>query len=515
MFLSGKTMGNSRTKNSILNMMSSIGYQMVSLVMSFVSRTIFLQILGVGYLGINGLFNDVLSMLNMAELGFGTAMTFSMYKSLAEKDYDTIAGLTNFYKKVYRIIAATILGLGLLALPFLPYLINLNQDIPFVEVYYIIFLLCNVSSYLVTYKTTVLYADQKNYLMLQHGAVWHVAEVCTMLCVLYISKNYMLYLITQLFFVYGRNFYMSHLASKHYPFLNKKIKLPKEKRKGIFKDVGSAFLYKISNVLLNATDNTLISFLISTEMVGLFSNYQIIIAKLSNLVGTMFTSLIASLGNLIVKESEGKRYNIFRSMQSLSMIISTFCVTCLLLLEEDFIRIWLGEKYVLSSFALLAIVFNFYFNVSTKPVVTFREAAGLFRKTKFIMLWTAGLNIVFSILLGKVIGLAGIMLATSISKLLTCFWYEPKLLYNEYFKKPCRLYFVEMALGTLVIGVSVVLSWIATKWFIPSNWGELVIKGIMVSLVSIVTIVVFYRKTEGFKMLYSKGITIVQKVIKK
>ncbi len=508
-------MSNSRTKNSILNMAASIGYQMISLVMSFISRTIFLQVLGVGYLGINGLFNDVLSMLNMAELGFSTAMTFSMYKPLAEKDYDTIAGLTNFYKKVYRIIAVTILTLGVVLLPFLPHLVNLEQDIPFIEIYYLIFLMCNVASYLVTYKTTVLYADQKNYLMLQHGAVWHVVEVCTMLLIMYISRNYLLYLITQLVFVYGRNFYMSHLASKHYPYLNRRIKLPKEKTKGIFKDVGSAFLYKISNVLLIATDNTLISVLISTEMVGFFSNYQMIIGKLSSLVGTLFTSLIASLGNLIAKENEERRYSVFQSMQSLSLIISTFCVTCLLLLEEDFIRIWLGENYVLSTFALLAIVFNFYFTISTKPVTTFREAAGLFRKTKFLMLWTAVLNIALSIILGKLVGLAGIILATSMSKLLTCFWYEPKLLFNDYFKKPCKLYFLEMLKGTFVIMISVSIAWIATVWLIPANWLELILKGIIVAFVSIITIVVFYNKTKGFAMICDRGVTIAKKCLKK
>lgn len=508
-------MSNSRTKNSILNMVSSIGYQMISLVMSFISRTIFLQVLGVGYLGINGLFNDVLSMLNMAELGFGTAMTFSMYKPLAEKDYDTIAGLTNFYKKVYRIIAATILTVGVALLPFLPHLINLEQDIPFIEVYYLIFLMCNVASYLVTYKTTVLYADQKNYLMLQHGAVWHVAEVCATLLVLYISRDYLFYLLAQLVFVYGRNFYMSRLASKHYPYLNRKIKLPKERTKGIFKDVGSAFLYKISNVLLTATDNTLISVLISTEMVGFFSNHQMIIGKLSSLVGTLFTSLIASLGNLIAKENEERRYSVFQSMQSLSLIISTFCVTCLLLLEEDFIRIWLGEKYVLSTFALLAIVFNFYFTVSTKPVTTFREAAGLFRKTKFIMLWTAALNIGLSIILGKVIGLAGIILATSLSKLLTCFWYEPKLLFNDYFKKPCKLYFIEMLKGTIVIFISVCVAWLATMWLIPTNWLELILKGVIVAFVSVVVIFAFYHKTEGFKMICNRGVMLVKKCFKK
>ena len=153
-------MNESRTSNSIKNISANIMYQVLSFVLSFVSRTVFIQVLGVGYLGINGLFNDVLSMLNLAELGFGTAMTYSMYKPLAEKDYDTLAGLTHFYKKVYRIIAFSIALIGILLVPFLPYLVNLEQDIPNLELYYLLFISSNVASYLVTYKTTVMYAYQ-------------------------------------------------------------------------------------------------------------------------------------------------------------------------------------------------------------------------------------------------------------------------------------------------------------------------------------------------------------------
>lgn len=497
-------MSNSRTKNSILNMASSIGYQMISLVMSFISRTIFLQVLGVGYLGINGLFNDVLSMLNMAELGFGTAMTFSMYKPLAEKDYDTIAGLTNFYKKVYRIIAATILTLGVALLPFLPHLINLEQDIPFIEVYYLIFLMCNVASYLVTYKTTVLYADQKNYLMLQHGAVWHVAEVCAMLLVLYISRNYLLYLLTQLVFVYGRNFYMSRLASKHYPYLNRKIKLPKERTKGIFKDVGSAFLYKIANVLITGTDNTLISILVSTEMVGFYSNYQMITAKIGTVVSTIFSSLITSIGNLLVQENNERKFQVFQTMQSVCLMLTSFFVTCILLLQEDFIRVWLGEQFVLGGVALIAIVFKFYFDISIMPVTSFREAAGLFRKTKFIMLWTALFNIILSIMLGKQIGLAGIIFATSLSKLLTSFWYEPRLLFNDYFHKSSRIYFGEMFMGLFKTFLIVLVTGGISRYIVPDSWLGLVIKGTIVAAISLTTTVILYYRTPGFKLVSNK-----------
>ena len=142
-------MSNSRTRNSLKNIFASVSYQVINLVLSFVSRTVFIQVLGVGFLGISGLFNDVLSMLNLAELGFGTAMTYSMYKPLAENDYETLAGLTNFYKKVYRTIAASIAIIGLILIPFLPYIVNLENNIPHIELYYVLFLAGNIASYLV------------------------------------------------------------------------------------------------------------------------------------------------------------------------------------------------------------------------------------------------------------------------------------------------------------------------------------------------------------------------------
>ena len=505
-------MNNSRTKNSLLNMGASIGYQMLNIVLSFVSRTIFLKVLGVGYLGINGLFNDVLSMLNMAELGLGTAMTYSMYKPLAENDQQMLAGLTNFYKKIYRIIACSIAAIGVMLLPFLPYLINLENDIPHVELYYLLFLASNVASYFVVAKTTVLYADQKNHILIKYSAYWHTAQIITMLLVLWVTKNYMMYLIVQLLFVYGQNIYKSHVADKYYPYLRNKVNLPKEKRKEIFKDVGSSFIYKTANVMISATDNTLTSVLVSTEMVGYYSNYGILIGKIAGVSGTVFTALTASLGNLIAKEEPQQRYRVFEIMHTLGLILSTFCVTCLLLLEDDFIRIWLGTEYTLNSLTLVAAVINFYFYLSLTPITTFREAAGLFRRIKFLMLWSALLNILFSIILGIWLGLSGILLATALSKLLTCFWYEPKVLFEEYFQKSCLLFFVAMIKNICVTVFAIGCSWIIVYWYVPDNWSQFFLKGMIVALVSMIAIILCYQKTAGFKMLYLKFKEIIVKI---
>lgn len=497
-------MNNSRTSNSIKNIIASVGSQLLNLILSFVSRSVFIQVLGVEYLGISGLFNDVLSMLNMAELGFGTAMTFSMYKPLAENDYDTLAGLTHFYKKVYRIIALTIATIGLALIPFLPYLVNLERPIDHLVLYYILFLASHVASYLVVYKTTVLYADQKNHVLIKNQAYWTIAQTIMQIIVLLLTHNYVLYLIVQILFVYGANFYNSHVATKNYPYLSKKVKLPKEKTKGIFKDVGSAFIYKIATVLINATDNTLISVLISTEMVGYYSNYNIIVAKLKGIVGTIFYSLIASIGNLLAKEATERRYQVFQLMQTVCQIICSFCTVSIFLLEEDFIRVWLGNDFLLSKLSLVAIVSVFYLNIILSPITSFREAAGLFRKTKFIMLWTAAANIILSIVLGRIIGLPGILFATALSKLLTHFWYEPLLLFRDYFNKPCIIYFFEIGKGLGITVFITILAGLGTSWLIPQNWMELILKGILVAVISLVVIVVFYRKTEGYRLMYQK-----------
>lgn len=504
-------MGESRTSNSIKNISANILYYLLTFVLSFVSRTVFLRTLGVGYLGINGLFNDVLSMLNLAELGFGTVMTYSMYKPLAEKDYDTLAGLTHFYKKIYRIIALTIIGLGIVLIPFLPYIVNLEQEIAHLELYYLLFLASNVASYLVTYKTTVMYADQKNYVFVKYTAYWNIAQTITLMLILILTPNYILYLCVQVGFVYASNFQKSMVAQKRYPFIGKKVQLPAEKKKSVFKDVGSAFLYKIANVLITGTDNTLISILISTEMVGFYSNYQIITARIGTIVCTVFSSLITSIGNLLAQENSERKFQVFQTMQSVCLMMTSFFVTCILVLQEDLIRVWLGEEFVLGHVALIAIVFKFYFDISIMPVTSFREAAGLFRKTKFLMLWTAFINMVLSVVLGKQIGLAGIIFATSISKLFTSFWYEPRLLFKDYFKKPCRIYFMEMFLGLIKTLFVVFIVGGVSQYLVPDGWLTLIGKGIIVAAISLIVTIVLYCRTPGFELVISKVKSMIKR----
>lgn len=508
-------MSNSRTSNSLKTIGVNIFNQILTLALSFISRTVFLMVLSVDYLGISGLFGDILGMLSLADLGFGTAMSYSMYKPLADKDYDKLAGLVNFYKKVYRIIALVITILGLAVVPFLKYIVNTENEIPNLTLYYILYLASTVSSYLVVYKTNILHADQKGYILGKYTAVFNVLKSVCMIVFLLLTHNYTVYLLVQVVFTYITNFFNSHIAEKRYPYINKKVKLPKEETKGIFTNMGSVFLYKLAGILINATDNTLISILVSTTAVGYYSNYTMVVNKLVGIVNTIFYSLTASIGNLIAKEGKARRYQIFETMQSVSMILSTFCITCTFFLMEDFITVWVGKSFVMERIVLWALIVNFYFSIILLPIWVFREATGLYRKTKFVMLITAVVNVVTSIVLGKIIGLAGIIFATSISRLATYFWYEPKLLFKEYFGMSCLVYFKEFVKGLCVIALIFVVVHFCTAKIIVNSVTMLFVKAFIVGSISLLMIALIYWRTEGFQMLRIRVSSILKGIVRK
>lgn len=234
--------------------------------------------------------------------------------------------------------------------------------------------------------------------------------------------------------------------------------------------------------------------MVGTESVGYYSNYNIVIGKLSGIVNTIFYSLTASLGNLIVTESYEKRYQIFQVMQSISLIIGNVCIACVFFLEEDFITIWLGEEYSLGFLVLCAIVINFYFSIVLLPIWVFREASGLYRKTKYVMLITAVVNIVASILLGKWIGLAGILFATSIARFTTYFWYEPLLLFKQYFNQSCIIYYKGIVKGLMITMLTFGIIYVAVSWYSPQSWIEWFIKGCVVGFIAVAVTFFCYRK---------------------
>ena len=502
----------SRTRRTAQNATMGFIYQLSSMILSFVSRIVFIRTIGVEYLGLNGVFADVLNLLSMADLGFSTAMAYSFYKPLADRDEEKIASLIAFYKKLYNIIAVVVLILGLACIPFLRLIVRTENDIPLLEVYYLFSLIGVVASYLWVYKTILLTADQKDYMVVRIRMITNITKVLMQILVLVLWRNYILYLAVNMVFGIAGNLMASRKAEKEYPYIKDigdyKVD-DKTLRASIIDNMKSVFIYKVSTTVFSATDNIIISAVVSTIAVGLYSNYLMLSQKILLMEQIFFSSMVASIGNVIAKEDAKKKYDVFRAVQSVSLIFCGIITTGYALLSSDFIKVCFGQEYTLPRLVVMAVTVNAYFSCALQPLWLYRDATGLYRKTKYVMLIATIENVVLSIIMGRILGIAGVIFASAISRLTTYFWYEPRLLFKEYFERGAGRYFVTIFLNVLFCGLAIVIFGFAFSGLKVTGWGSLILKSVLVGGLSAVLFFLIYFRTEGAGTIIRKVRSII------
>lgn len=442
---------NSRTSNVLKNILTGVGGKVLLSVFVFVERRVFIRYIGIEYLGINGLFANILQLLSMADLGFSIAMGYSYYGPFARGNISKVAALTQFYAKIYNLISASIFVIGIILMPFLKYIINISGEIPHLYVYYILYL-TNVSiSYLFVYSTALMNADQKGYMVNTITVMVGVIKTVVQMAAIVICKSYLVYLSITIAATILNNILLFYKSKLLYPFMtHKKIRLDEKERNEIFLNLKSVFIYKISGTLLNSVDTILISVLVGTAIVGYYSNYQMIVLYITQFIGILFSAVTAGVGNFIHTESGERNYEVFQSMLFVSFWLSAVAFAGIYYLSSDFIFLWLGEEYILGGNVSMAIAFNLFFVISMQPVFVFREAIGLYQKTKWIMLIASGVNLALSIVLGKIWGLAGIIVATILARIVTYFWFEPHLLYKTVFNRGAVSFFVQYGKNMII-----------------------------------------------------------------
>ena len=501
----------SRTQNVMRNVSFSLMCRLIDFVFNFLVRIIFVRLLGEEILGINGLFTNILTWLSLADLGFGTAMSFSFYKPLAENDEKKLSALTHFYRKIYGIIMLSVLVVGLALVPFLDVFIKMDTAIPHVTAYYIILLLNTTFSYLFVYKSSILRADQNEYIISTCSTIFNILKAITQIIVLLFYKDYRLFLIIQVVFTILNNLFVSHIADKKYPFLTKKENLDKNERKAIYQNVSAVLLYKISGTLLNGTDNVLISMIVGTVYVGYYSNYLFAIHAITGFISVIFSSIYGSLGNLLHDKNTQKNEIVFNNLVYFGYFIGCITSACFIGVFNDYVRVFFGDQYLLNNVTMLVIVLNYYLSCICQPIWTFRETAGLFKKVKYVMVFTALINLVLSIVLGYMWGIFGIIFASAISRIVTYFWYEPALLYKEVFKNDVRFYFRKIVKYFCITLIALIPAFIMMT-INNNNIFLLIVKLIVSGLGSLVIFVLFTIKDTSLKNIKD---VIVNKIFRK
>lgn len=425
----------SRIQNSKRNILNSSIGQALKICMKVMVRTVIIYQLGAIYLGLDGLFLNVISMLSLVELGIGDAICFALYKPIAENDNYTILAYLNFYKVTYNVIGFIIFLLGILIMPMLPYIVSFEGEAP-INYYlvYFLFLLNTVASYSFgAYKQTYLMAWQKAYITTKIKNVVFIITSIGQGLILIVSKNYYLYLVIMILGTIITNVWSALKANKYIPLskYDDKPKLNKSEKTSLIKNVYALSLNKISTTIYTSSDNIVISMFLGTIVVGYYSNYSYIVSAISGFISIAFSAVTASIGNANIECDKQYMTELFENMLFVNKWIYGFCFICFWSLLSPFIQIWLGKEFLLNENTVFLIALMFLLCGLNHTCTVFRAAAGLFWQTRYRTLATAIINVVLSVILVQFLGLNGVFIGTIIAYFCTTFIVDPPIVYRN------------------------------------------------------------------------------------
>lgn len=408
-----------RVEKSKRNAKFGLASQALYLILAFVLRIAITRSLGIVALSLNGLFSEVLSILSLAEMGVGLAITYNLYEPLSKGDKQRVAQIMNLLKRFYRAIFWFIMITGLALTPWIQKLVNdIQVSLPYLRLVYILFVFQTAAGYLFSYKTLLLIADQNAYVQSKLNLIWRSVFAGISLFAVAVLKNYIVYLISESMFYLVFYWICDRKISKMYPYLSSNEQLPDEDKKKILTGVKQMFVGKLSNKILNSTDNILISLLVGTSYVGVYSQYSMFTNGFLRLFSSLNESIVGSVGNLIASESAEKVRKTLDQSTYLFFLAAIFCGSCLYAGIDPFLKAVMGKDYLLPRAVIALAVLNMMYEALKMPLWTFFSAAGLFKEDQWISLSGAILNVIVSIWWGKFSGMTGIFAGTFVSLLL-------------------------------------------------------------------------------------------------
>ena len=495
--------------NSLRNSALSFIGQIITNLFGFVVRWIFIRKLGQDYLGVNSVMESMLMILSMTELGIGTSVAFALYKPIAENDEKRIGSLMAFYRKTYHAIGIATALIGPLLLPFMHFFTKEAADVGGLNLIYILFLLNTVLSYFFAYKRTLLNAYQQSYINSVSEDLFAVLKYILQAVVLVVYKSYIGYIIINMLCAVGTNIVISVICDRKYPFLKKykKEKLTKEDSKSIKKSIVSLMYQKIGAKLVTGTDNLMISYA-KLSLMGIYSNYAMVVSIVSRIVYNMLRSVIGSVGNLMIEKDTEHKYNVFEEFA-----FANFCFYFLIAIGfsgclERFIVLWAGKDWLLSPLVTFVVILNFFLMGMRQPNVVVIEAAGLFNKMRMKAVGEVIVNLVVSFLFLIVfdMGIYGVLFGTTVSMVSVCIWWEIMAVHKYSLQTSSKRYWLKFVCYILVAFVGCFSVYYITNSINVFGIAGLIISGVVSVVIYGVIILLVYGKSREFRALLGRFI---------
>lgn len=502
-----------RLQKSIRNIIFALSNNIVSSILGFISRTVFIYTLGATYLGVSGLLQNIFGLLAISELGISTAIGFSLYKPIANNDTKLISTLMTLYKNAYRIIGSLILIVGIILYNYLDFFVDVSQLPNEIKYIYFIYLINIAVGYFISYKTTLIASDQNNFKLVPIQIKITTISTILQISYLILFKNYIGYLLLQIGGSILLGIVQNRFITSEYSHINFKSKdaLPKEESNIIRKNICGLMITKIGDFCVNSTDNLIISKFVDLISVGLYSNYILLRNLVNGYIGIIFSNVTASFGNLLVSENEEKCLEIFDKLFFISFVLYSFEAVSFICLFNPFIKMWIGEKYLFSFPIVFVIVLNNYLTGLRIPIITMKNAAGIYVEDAWVPFGFAIINLVASIILGSKLGVFGVIVGSIIGSVCTADWYRPIIVFRKVFKVSPWNYFKKyMKYIFWGIFYTLITSMICESITISNIYLNFIIRGLVcISVPNIITILLFYKTVE-FEYLLNiiKGIKI-------
>lgn len=492
----------SRTKNTLRNIKSGFINKVILLLCPFIIRTILIKKLGSEYLGLSSLFTSILQVLNLTELGFSSAVVFSMYKPIANNDKKTICALLSYYKRIYQIIGCIILLCGLLCLPFLPHLIkgSYPNDINIYLLYLIYLVNTAVSYFLFAYKTALITAHQREDILNNINTIVSILQYVLQLIILLVFKNYYAYIIVMVATTILNNMLVGYISKKKYPDYFCKGSISKEEKEEIKKKVKGLLIQRIAATTRNSLDSIFISTFLGLNAVAMYINYYYIMTSVSGIITIIITSMIASVGNSVVGETVEKNYKNMGKFNFIYMWISGWCTVCLFCLYQPFMELWVGSTYMFPLSIVLSFCVYFYILKMGDIISVYYQATGLWYEGRYRAIIESSLNIILNYVLGKAFGVMGIIMATEISILFVAFGYGSTIIFKHYFKGQNVFDYFKYHLFYLCITIFVAfITYQICLLFSFSTCLTLIVRGIICLIIPNIMYLLIYCKLPIFE----------------
>lgn len=491
----------SRTKNSLRNIRYIFFFQIIKYIITFFTRKVFVLTLTQEYLGLNGIFSNILSMLSLAELGIGSAITYSLYKPLAEGDKKQVAARMELFRRSYWAIGLTVALLGGGLTPFLPVLIRDLPAIPHINLIYLMFVLNTSLSYFFSYKQSLIIADQRQYITTVCRLSLNVFLQLAQALFLWLTRNYFIYLGLQIGTTLLENLILSYIAGRLYPYLNtnRDERIDPAAKAEIIKNTKAMIIHRVASIVVFGTDNLLISYFVGVVAVGLYSNYLMITGALNSIYSQLFSALTASIGNLGITADSKQVLTVFRRLDFAGNWLYGFSSVCLTVLLNPFIELWLGVEYLFSQDIVCLITLNFYVTGMRQAVLTFLSAEGLYWYDRHKAIAESVINLLVSAVLAVPFGVAGIFIGTFISTMTTCFWVEPMVLFKYALHASVKPHFRDYAVNTLITALTTVAVWYICELLPGAGLPLFIAKMMVCAVVGNLGYLLAYRRRKEFR----------------